>query len=99
MEEQSQEENYQGEEKFSAHLSCNRLNLSEKVGMPANGKFLLIEIDSEAARSVISEVQFKEMFPKASILPINIDFSVVTGQSVTVLGKFNTTKIVPCCHC
>ncbi|KAG5883796.1 hypothetical protein JTB14_036673 [Gonioctena quinquepunctata] len=88
VEEQSlSDENDHEEEEFLAHLSCNKLNLSEKAGMSVNGQFLQMEVDSGAARSVISEIQFKEMFPKAPILPVKVDLSVITGQSVTVVGE------------
>lgn len=91
MEEQEQsmsdDNNYPDEEEYLAHLSCNKLNFSEKAGMSVNGQFLQMEVDSGAARSVISEIQFKEMFPKAPILPVTVDLSVITGQTVTVIGE------------
>ena len=54
-----------------------------------NGKDLVMEVDTGAAGSIISEMLFKQLFPKVKLDKSSIQLRTYTGEKLPVLGQIN----------
>ena len=59
------------------------------VEVKANGKPLLLELDTGAAVSVISEREQKEKFPDAAVRSTHVGLRTYTGESIGVIGEMD----------
>ena len=56
-----------------------------------NGKDLVMEIDTGAAVSIISETQCKQLFPNVKLDKSSIQLRTYTGEKLPVLGQINVS--------
>ena len=54
-----------------------------------NGIPLVMELDTGAAYSIISEDSWKSLFPNAKLEDIDLPLATYTGESLNVLGQMS----------
>ena len=60
-----------------------------KVTMSVDNTDLVMEVDTGAALSLVSEETFKSHWPNADLQKTNLNLRTYTGERVSVLGNFN----------
>ena len=94
-------ENYSSESEYSDELFSLELNSVQNSDKPSppkftvdakvDGAFLKMELDTGSARSIMSETQFKDIFPSQKLKSTTVSFKTYTGELVHPLGKFHPT--------
>lgn len=57
------------------------------VDLELDGKSLVMEVDTGACMSLVSEQTFNQLFPQKALKPTNTRLSTYSGQPITALGE------------